>query len=123
VTHAGRALLDQGYVAVDALVALLLVCMSLGFGFQAVQQAMAAARSASEVQRAQLVLTHVMETAPRAVGLANGSMDGFEWTLETHLTGAERPIAVCRRAAAARHAVTGRIYAAETLETCPPTDS
>jgi hypothetical protein len=104
---------------VDALVAMLIVAMTLGLSLQAVQQARGAAARAAEVRAACRLLAELMEYGPRDPSPETGARDGFRWRVTMETTGSERPIEVCRRAAELQHAVSGRRYASSTLEVCP----
>lgn len=110
---------EAGYALADALVAVLILSMTLVLSLRALGQAREAADVAWEVRRAQALLAHLMEAAPHRYAPSAGESDGFTWTVETAITGAERPIEVCRRAVSVHSARSGRDYAAATLETCP----
>lgn len=110
---------DHGYVAVDAIVALLIVALATILSLQAVRSAYQAVATASEYKRAQILIAYVMDTGPRSFTPANGAADGFTWQLVTQATGFERPVAVCRRALSVRAEKSARTYQASTREICP----
>lgn len=110
---------NDGYAAIDAMVALLILAMSVIFSLQATGQADRVVDMAWETRRAQTLLSHLVETAPRNLEDAVGQSDGFSWRVETRVTGAERPIAVCRREVRLESAATRRRFQASTLEVCP----
>lgn len=121
-SRSGRAQADAGFAAVDALVALSIIAVAMVLSFEALTQASRAASAALEVRRAETLLRNVLEAAPRTYDTSGGASGGFTWRVDTQATGAERPIAICRRAAALRHVASGRGYEASTLETCPPSE-
>lgn len=112
---------QSGYVLTDALVAMLILSLSLMMSLSALGRAREVADVASEVRRAQVLMVHLMETAPRRYGSVAGLSDEFAWSVETVVTGAERPIEICRRALTLKNARSGRTYAAATQEVCPIT--
>ncbi len=115
---------SEGFAAVDALVALLVLSVVLMMSFQALHQAGRVALAAAETRRAETRLSALLQTSPRDFDVHEGAGDGFTWRVETDATGAERPIEVCRRAASLHSEASGRTYKAATLETCPsPVDA
>lgn len=110
---------ERGYALTDALVAMLILSMAIVLSLDVLQQARAAADAAWEVRRADSLMAHLIEAAPHRYASSAGESDGFRWSVETTVTGAERPVEVCRRAVALRNRTSGRRYAAATLETCP----
>jgi len=114
-----RSTTDAGYALTDALVAMLILSLTLVMSLRALGPAGDAAEMAWEVRRADSLIAHLIEAAPHRYAPSAGTSDGFAWTVETTITGAERPVEVCRRAVALENALSGRTYAAATLETCP----
>jgi len=110
---------EAGYAAVDALVALLILSVTLIMSFQALQQAKRLSQATLEVRQAQTLATWLMETGPRSYEVATGSSGAFTWRLSTDATGAARPIEVCHREVTLTSSVSGRIFKAATLEVCP----
>jgi hypothetical protein len=108
-----------GYALTDALVAMLILSMALVLSLQTLGQARDAVDMAWEVRRAGALADYLLEAAPHRFAPSAGVQDQFSWRVETTLTGAERPVEVCRRAVALENQRTGRRYAAATLETCP----
>ncbi|TAJ28467.1 hypothetical protein [Bosea sp. (in: a-proteobacteria)] len=100
----------------------MILALGLILSLQAVTQARHAAAMAWEVRRAHTLLTHLMESAPRSFDEQQGDSDGFSWRVEVQLTGAERPVEVCRRSTTLTNIRSGRNYSAATLEACPPAD-
>jgi hypothetical protein len=110
---------DSGFAAVDAIVALMIISLTLGLSYAAIQNAEASGRMADEATRADALLRDLIEGRDDALGTDAGSRDGFTWRVETQLTGSDRPIAVCRRAVAITNMRSGRAYATSTLQPCP----
>jgi hypothetical protein len=110
---------DAGYALTDALVAMLILSLALVLSLRALGQAREVVEVAWEVRRADSLIGHLIEAAPHRYEASAGTSDGFRWTVETAITGAERPIEVCRRAVGLTNLRSGRAYAAATLETCP----
>ena len=104
---------------IDALVAMLMLALSLGLAQQALGRARDVADVALETRRAQTLLTGLIERGTPSFAVQDGESDGFRWRVETTTTGAERPIEVCRRAVSLENLRTGRAYRAATLEACP----
>lgn len=118
VARGPRRPAEAGYAAVDALVALTILSLGLILGLSGLSQARNAGELASETRRAELLITHLMQSGPRRFEAAEGESGGFAWSLETTPIGAERPIALCRRAVALKSA-SERSFQAVTLESCP----
>lgn len=110
---------DDGFVAVDAMVALLIISLATILSLQAVRVAHQAASTAREYSRANVLLAYILDAGPRSFAPTTGVTDGFSWQLVTQTTGFDRPIAVCRRALTMRANGTGRAFQASTLEACP----
>lgn len=110
---------DDGYAVIDALVALMILSVTVVLGLVALQQTVGVSEAAWEARQAHTLIRHVMNTGPRDLGGAAGEAQGFSWRLETQLTGADRPIPICRRAVSLVAADSGRGYKAATLTPCP----
>jgi len=110
---------EAGFALTDALVAMLILSMTLVLSLSALGQARDVAEVAWETRRAQSLLSHLIESAPHRFEASAGSSDGFTWAVETTTTGADRPVAVCRRAVTLENRLSGRSYQAATLEACP----
>jgi hypothetical protein len=110
---------DEGYIAVDAMVALLIIALATVLSLQAVERAHSAATAADEYKTAQIVITDIMEGGPRSFTVATGNARGFSWRLVTEVTGSQHPIAICRRALTLQASRSGRTFQASTNETCP----
>ncbi len=110
---------EAGYVAVDAMVALLIISLSTILSLQAVRSAHQAVTAANEYKRAEILLSFLLDTGPRSFTPSRGRAGGFTWTLVTQPTGLDRPIAVCRRALTVQAEQSARVYNASTREICP----
>lgn len=115
--------MSAGHAVVDSLVALMILSLASILSFRAVLQADRVATFARETRVAQTLLDDLMRTAPRSFVDAGGEARGFNWTVETRRTGAERPIEVCRRRVVVVNGESGRRYWAATLETCPASEA
>lgn len=113
---------EAGVATIDALVALLILSMTVILSSSVLRQASRAAEMAQETRSAEMLLVQVLEAGPRSFASSSGERDGFVWRLDTALTGSEQYIEVCRRAASVRNRESGRVFAAATLDTCPPTE-
>jgi len=111
-----------GYLSVDAMVALLIVSMSIILGLQAIRSSHQVSTIAAEYKSAQILMAYLIDTGPRSYSETTGVIDGFAWSLVTQPTGLDRPIAVCRRALSMRAEHSGRAYQASTREICPAKD-
>lgn len=108
-----------GYALTDALVALLILSVSLVLSLGALAQARETTDLAWELRRAEARLSHLLDAGPRRLTASAGVSGGFGWSLETQPVGAEQPIALCRRAARIVAIASGRTFEAATRETCP----
>jgi hypothetical protein len=119
---AGRDL-SAGYVMVDALVALVIVGLTLSLSLLVADRAIRVARQAQDIRQADALLRDLMVSGPRSFQAAAGVSGPFAWTVETQLTGGDRPIEVCRRLVQLTSSASSRRYWASTLETCPVSPS
>jgi len=103
--------------------AMLVLALTTTLSLQALRVARDAADRTRELRGAEALLGALLADGPRRFGVVEGRDAGFGWRLETQATGAERPIELCRRAAELRSERSGRVYAAVTLETCPPAEA
>lgn len=117
------AAMSEGHAAVDAMVAMLILAMTIVLSMRAVEQSHRAAAMAQEVAAATTLLAELMQEGPRTFQPATGSRDGFTWVVQTGLTGGDRPVEVCHRAVTLHSQRTSKTYAASSLETCPPADN
>lgn len=110
---------QAGYLAVDAIVAMMILAVAAILSLAAVEQSERAAGLADEVRSADAVIAQLMLSAPANFQPLGGETSGFRWTVTTELTGADRPVAVCRRVVLASSVVSHRQYSASTLAICP----
>jgi hypothetical protein len=107
---------------VDALVALTILAMTLGLSLVAADRAIRAARLANEIRQADALLRDILISGPRSLRPLSGATADYAWTVETQVTGADRPIEVCRRYVQLTSLRSTRHYWASTSETCPAED-
>lgn len=119
----GHLIQDAGYAAIDALMALVILSTAVILSLQAMAGAKQAAALAWEVRRAKVLTVQLLETGPRRFTETTGSDRDFDWRLVTQATGAERPIAVCRRAVSLVSHARHKSYSTSTLVTCPPLEA
>ncbi len=113
---------DQGFAAVDALVALTLLSMTIGLSLVGAQTAQRAAAKAQEARGAASLLRSLLEDAPAGTADRQGSDGAFAWRYAAApLTdeGAAPPLRLCRRVAEAASLKDRRRYRLETLAPCP----
>jgi hypothetical protein len=110
---------DDGYVAVDAMVALLIISLATVLSLRAAESAHQAASIADEMRRARALMMGLLESGPRSFTPSGGVSLGFSWNLVTQTTGLDRPIPVCRRAVTLLSQSSGRAFSASTYEPCP----
>lgn len=101
------------------MVGMLILAMALILSLQAGRLARSIATQALEIQGAHMLLANLLATGPRSFQDAAGASGDFAWSLQTRVTGAEQPIAICLRKATLNNTRTHRTYGAETMETCP----
>lgn len=112
---------QDGFAAVDALVAVTILSSSLALSLMAAQVGTRASRSAGETRDAELLLRERLEGTAGQAGVWSGHDQGLDWRVEAHATGAAPSLraAPCVRAASAK-AVSGRTYRIATVDTCLP---
>jgi hypothetical protein len=106
-------------VIVDAMVALLIIVMTIVMSLAVADRAKQAARVSQDIRQANALLRDLLVSGPRTFQTVTGSTGPFSWTIQTQVTGADRPIEVCRRLVQMTSSVSARQYAVSTLETCP----
>ena len=113
---------DSGFAAVDALVALMILTISIVLCLRAVETARHAAIAADEARHATQLLAGLLDAAPRKAGGLAGRSPTFSWTVE--VTHAEAGMGVsgaslCGRLAKAVSLNTRRVYTLSTTDVCP----
>jgi Tfp pilus assembly protein PilV len=112
----------DGFAAVDAMVALLILSVTIVFSLEAVQTAKRAATAAEETRRATALLRYLVDSAPDAVSQQSGRANGFGWRVDVR-AGAPSgvPMAVvCEQTADLVSEKTGRRFRLATAVICPP---
>ena len=102
------------------MVAMLTLSLCVILSMRSMEQANRVARRAEEVRQARVLLNELIDNGPRDLTPAMGATGLFQWTLETQPTGADRPVAVCRRVASLTTIGATRRYVLATMEACPP---
>lgn len=120
VRRRGSAAASPGYAAVDALVALIILSLTVILSLSAFQTAARAARIAAEAEAARTLLARLVESEPKDLDGSVGSTPAFAWTVQTQPTASNALIDVCRRAVDLVARRSGRHYGVVTLVTCPP---
>lgn len=110
-----------GYAAIDALVALMVISITLILSIAAAATARSAATAAAVERAAGQRLRAVMAAAPRRLAAAEGVQGGYSWRVETLPEGAGAGGASfqpCRRRAQLKDLRSGRVWRLETTEFC-----
>lgn len=112
---------QDGFAAVDALVAVTILSSSLALSLMAAQVGTRASRSAGETRDAELLLRERLESTAGRAGVWSGRDQSLDWRVEAHISdaGPARQAAPCVRVASAK-AVSGRTYRLATVDTCLP---
>lgn len=119
--EAGPARGQDGFAAVDALVAVTILSSSLALSLMATQVGARASRSAAETRDAELLLRERLESTAGQTGVWSGRHLGLDWRVEAQAPdiGSARRAAPCVRTALAK-AAGGRTYRITTVDTCLP---
>lgn len=114
----GTADATDGFAAVDALVALVILSATIAFAIQSTTTARRAAVAARETAGADVLIRHLLD-GPMSSGA--GRSDLFAWRVDTvpDLTdGTAQGPKLCRRSAELSAIRTGRRYRGSTLTPC-----
>lgn len=109
----------EGFAAVDAIVALSILAVTIMFSLQAGFTALRVARSAAETRAATRLLRYTLAlptTLPRV-----GSTEAFNWRLDVHRDDSARKgqgVAICVRRAHAVSRTSGKHFRSERLQVC-----
>lgn len=106
-------------MAVDALVALIVLSSTLACAMVAANQGLSVARLAAETRRATDLLAYLLETAPREPGVAMGFSGDFSWrrtVSDPRL--AIGAAAVCVRSVRVQSIKSRRLYEGRTSVVC-----
>lgn len=112
---------SAGFALIDALVALMILSITMGLTLTAVQTARQAAVAAAEAHRAEDLLRYLLDTTPAIVGTLQGRTPTFQWRLDTSVANGPQgtaEIEICGRSAQVRGLGTGRHYRFDTAAIC-----
>jgi hypothetical protein len=113
-----------GYVAVDALLALMVLSSTLSCALAVAHQGGMASRAASELYRAKDLTAYLIETSPTAAGVTAGVFDGIAWrrtiSEPTIAVGGE---AICVRLVELHARESGRDYSVRSSAICRKDDT
>lgn len=111
---------QAGFAAIDALVAVTILSLSLALSLTAVQAGVRASRAAGETRDAELILRDRLEATAGRIGAWTGQDQGLAWRVEAHAADAT-PVSQagpCLRVASAKALGTGRVYRIATADAC-----
>lgn len=114
---------EEGYLLVDAVVALMILSTVLVLSFASLQVAQNLAGRSEEMRRADLILNTVMLDGENALEPSHGETDGFAWFLTVAPTAVVHPVSLCDRRVVVQNLQTARSFEAATLAPCPLADS
>ncbi len=113
---------QAGFAAVDALVAVTILSLSLALSLAAAEVGVRASRTAAETRDAELILRDRLEQTAGEAGVWTGRDQGVTWRVEAHAADATRAdrAGPCVRIASAKAVRTGRNYRVTTADACRP---
>jgi hypothetical protein len=113
---------SDGFAAVDAMIALTIISTVVVLSLAALQTAHRASLTVAESRRARVELQYLLDNAPRALGVQNGTAGGFNWQVSTAAAGeaSHSGARICDRAVQLTNLSSGRRYGLATAEICPP---
>lgn len=112
----------EGYAAVDALVALMILASTLVCAVSATHGSRLAADAALQLRRANELSAYLLETSPSEPGATSGEVDGFAWRREvTEPIETFGPGAICERRVVLTSLRDQRRFSARTNAVCPAT--
>ena len=114
---------DDGYVLVDAIVALLVMSFTLLLTFSGMIVANQTTVRAQEIQSAEILIRTLMLDESSSFAPITGGTDQFRWSLETTTTPVATPVAVCHRNVQLQSTASVRTYSAASLTPCPVPNS
>jgi hypothetical protein len=116
---------SDGYAAVDAMVALVILAMTITFALGAAQAARRAAVVAEETRRAVQLLRYLVDEAPLTTTIQSGVANGFTWRVQTRpQSDAGVPgLVLCDRLAEIVSNTSRRRFHLEGAAICPPPPS
>jgi hypothetical protein len=113
---------SDGYAAVDAMVALAILAMTVTFAVGAAQTARRVAVAAEETRRATQLLRYLVDETPLTLAVQSGAASGFSWRVQTRL-GADTGVPglrLCGRLAELVSSTSHRRFHLEGAAICPP---
>jgi hypothetical protein len=116
---------SDGYAAVDTMVALAILAMTITFALVAAQTARRATVVAEETRRADQLLRYLIDEAPLTLSTQSGTANGFSWRMQTYFTSdASIPgLLLCDRLAELVSNTSRRRFHLEGAAICPPPPS
>lgn len=113
---------DEGFAAIDAMVALAILATVVALCLVAGHTAVRLSAAAAETRQAEGELRYLLAAAPRGIGAVSGRGAGFDWQVVTRsvMQSAQGTIRVCERTAVVRSLATQRGYRIGADEACPP---
>jgi Tfp pilus assembly protein PilV len=116
----GPAAGQAGFAAVDALVAVTILSLSLALSLTAAQAGVRASRAAAETRDAELILRDHLEQTAGRVGVWTGRDESLTWRVEAQAAETARggQAGPCLRIGSAKAVRTGRAYRIATADAC-----
>ncbi len=113
---------QDGFAAIDALVAVTILSLSLALSLTAAQAGVRASRAAGETRDAELILRDRLEQTAGRAGVWMGQDQGLTWRVEALAadTAPASRAGPCVRVASAKARLTGRVYRIATADVCLP---
>ena len=112
---------ETGFAAADALVALMILAVTIVLSLEAAATAGRAARAALETRQASETLRQALQLSPPTPGVASGSTSLFAWRVDTRSSGAVSNLAalrLCDRSASATSIRSRHRFSLATTEPC-----
>ncbi len=113
---------EDGFAAVDALVALMILSATIILSLGAAEVARRATRDAVQLRRADQILLGLLKTSPQEIGVAQGRSSNFVWRVTIRPANAaprSHTAQVCERVAQVQSLGDHRRYSMSTSELCP----
>ena len=116
---------EAGFAAIDALVALTIMAMTLALTLEATATSRRLAGAALLSERASALLQYLIEAGSAAPGEWSGRSGGLNWRLDVVLQSADPhapAVRTCRRLATASDPQSRRKFSLSALAYCKPPD-
>jgi hypothetical protein len=113
----------EGFAAVDALVALTVLALTISLSLQSLETARRLAARTVEIRQASALLQYLVDAGAREPGDRTGVQDRLRWRLVVAVEpdNSQAPaLKLCRRTATVTDAGSRRTYRLESLEFCTP---